>query len=105
MLWGATPEWLVNTALQACCSDLLRDSFVDWQYALRLYEAGAERISLWDCFHTRVMNRAEWNCVSRLGHREELQQMPHDREGYGTTCRILSLNGVSIAAYHPGWRG
>ena len=75
------------------------------EFALRFYEAGAERISLWDCFHTRVMNRAEWNCVSRLGHREELQAMPHDREGYGTTYRILSLNGISIAAYHPGWRG
>ena len=74
-------------------------------YALHLYEAGAERLSLWDAFHTRVMNRAEWNVVSRFGHRDELAGMPADRDGYGTTVRLLSINGLSIAAYHPGWRG
>ena len=75
------------------------------EYALQLYESGVDRLSLWDAFHARVMNRAEWNLVSRFGHRDELAGMPSDRDGYGTTIRILSLNGLSIAAYHPGWRG
>jgi len=74
-------------------------------YALQLYGAGAERLSLWDAFHTRVMNRAEWNVVSRLGHRAELPSMPADRDGYGVTVRILSVNGVSIASYESAWRG
>ena len=75
------------------------------EYAMKLYDAGAEHISLWDAFHTRVMNRAEWNLVSRLGHRAELKDMPSDRDGYGRSCRVLSLNGVSIATYHPAWNG
>ena len=75
------------------------------EYAMEMYKAGAERLSLWDAFHTRVMNRAEWNIVSRLGHRDELKDMPDDRDGYGRTCRILSINGISIASYHPAWRG
>ena len=74
-------------------------------YAMRLYEAGATHLSLWDAFHTRVMNRAEWNAVSRLGHRDELSRMPADRDGYGRTWRMLSINGISFAAYHPAWRG
>ena len=74
-------------------------------YALHLYEAGAERLSLWDAFPTRVMNRAEWNVVSRLGHREELPAMPATRDGYGRACRVLSLNGVNFATYPPAWRG
>ncbi len=75
------------------------------EYALRLYKAGATRLSLWDAFHVRAMNRAEWNVVSRLGHREELPAMPATRDGYGRACRVLSLNGVPFAAYHPAWRG
>ena len=75
------------------------------EYARRLYEAGAGNLSLWDAFHTRVMNRAEWNAVSRLGHKDVLQDMPSDRDGYGGTCRMLSINGISLATYHPAWRG
>ena len=75
------------------------------EYAMRLYEAGAEHISLWDCFHTRVMNRAEWNVVSRLGHINELPATSDDRETYGRTVRIVSIGNVSIACFHPAWRG
>jgi len=74
-------------------------------YAIRLYEAGAKHISLWDAFHTRVMNRTEWNIVSRLGHRDELSSMTDDENGYGQPYRLLSVNGRSLAAYHPAWRG
>ncbi|MBQ7207152.1 MAG: hypothetical protein IJS01_05075 [Lentisphaeria bacterium] len=74
-------------------------------YARQLYEAGAGNLSLWDAFHTRVMNRAEWNAVSRLGHKDDLKDMPADRDGYGRTCRMLSINGISLATYHPAWRG
>ena len=49
-------------------------------YAIRLYEAGAQHISLWDAFHTRVMNRTEWNIVSRLGHRDELSADLNERQ-------------------------
>ena len=74
-------------------------------YASKLYAAGAEALSLWDCFHVRVMNRDEWNLVSKFGHKDELSSLPNRREDYGTLFRVLSFNGVSFAAYHPAWRG
>jgi len=75
------------------------------EYAIKLYQAGAEHISLWDCFHTRVMNRAEWNVVSMLGHADELPSYPSDREAYGRSVRVLSLKNNSIACFNPAWRG
>lgn len=74
-------------------------------YACKLYAAGAEHISLWDCFHPRVLNRDEWSLVSKFGHKDELPKMSNNRHDYGTYYRVLSFNGISIAAYHPGWRG
>ena len=74
-------------------------------YACKLYAAGAEALSLWDCFHVRVMNRAEWNLVSKFGHKSTLPSIPKSRDAYGTLYRVLSYNNVSIASYHPSWRG
>ena len=75
------------------------------EYAIKLYEAGAEHLSLWDCFHTRVMNRAEWNVVSMLGHADKLPSFSSEREDYGRSVRVLSFNNNSIACFHPAWRG
>ncbi|MBQ8754440.1 MAG: hypothetical protein IJZ19_05370 [Lentisphaeria bacterium] len=74
-------------------------------YVSKLYAAGAENISLWDCFHTRVMNRDEWNLLSKAGHKENFAEFPAELGAYLRSYRVLSYNGISIAAYHPAWRG
>ncbi len=76
-----------------------------YDYAAKLFAAGAENISLWDSFHTRVMNRDEWNLVSRMGHRETFADVPSKRKDYVTLHRVLSLNNISTASYNPKWRG
>lgn len=73
--------------------------------AARLYGAGAEGLSLWDCFELRVSNRDEWFVTSRLGHKGELESMPKENEGYRKLFRILKIDGISISSYHPNWIG
>jgi hypothetical protein len=74
-------------------------------YVSRVYAAGAENISLWDTFGQRIPDRPEWNLVSKFGHKEELAGIPAHRSSYISYFRVLSYNGISIAAYHPYWRG
>ncbi len=74
-------------------------------YALQLYKGGAEYLSLWNSFEFRVSNRPEWFVTSRLGHRDDLPNMPKDNAGYRRRYRMLSLNGTSYASYYPNWRG
>lgn len=74
-------------------------------YAEKLYERGAENLSLWDCYIGRVQYRPEWQITSKLGHKDELKLMPRENSGYRGLHRILSLNGCSLAAYNPEWCG
>jgi hypothetical protein len=75
------------------------------RYALALYEKGAENFSLWDCALNRVPCRSDWNVASRLGHKDELKDMPLENSGYRHISRILSIDGCSMATYNPSWRG
>ncbi len=74
-------------------------------YAMRLYAAGAENLSLWDCYVLRVIHRPEWQISSKLGHKNELAAMPDSNAGYRSLYRITTLNGRSLASYNPSWRG
>ena len=75
------------------------------KYALKLYDAGAEGLSVWDCFEFRVSHRPEWFVTSRLGHRKDIAKLPASNDGYRRLYRMLSLDGASYAGYHPNWRG
>jgi hypothetical protein len=83
------------------------ENTVDFRnYALALRKCGVTNFSLWDCFHTRLMRRSEWDIASKLGHIDELEQiLPDNEDGYSTIVRVTSYNGISIASYHPSWRG
>ncbi len=74
-------------------------------YVMKLYNAGAEGLSLWDCFEFRVSHRPEWFVTSRLGHKEDIPKMPAQNDGYRKLYRVLSLNGVEYSSYNPNWRG
>jgi len=70
-------------------------------YAHALYQRGAENISLWDCFVVRTEYLPEWNAVRELGHKARLfAPLPEPQKN-----RVLRLGGISLAAYHPSWRG
>lgn len=76
-----------------------------WDYISKMYAAGAENLSLWDCYHVRVMHRDEWNLVSRAGHKEMFTGEPLGLDSFMRSYRLLSFNGNSLASYHPAWRG
>ena len=56
--------------------------------AHKAYEGGAAGLSLWDC-DRRIITKAQWNTVRRLGHREDLAQGALDPSHY---------------TMHPLWR-
>ncbi|MBO7741250.1 MAG: hypothetical protein J6S21_01730 [Victivallales bacterium] len=74
-------------------------------YAVELRRKGVTNLSLWDCFHTRNMRRSEWQIAAKLGHIDDIEALPEDEDAYSTVVRMTSFNGVSIASYHPNWRG
>ena len=73
--------------------------------AKAVYEAGASRIALWDCYPCRVQILSEWAATSRLGKADEVQAMTDDMQAYHKIIRILSYNGKSMRYYNPSWRG
>jgi hypothetical protein len=74
-------------------------------YVQKLYNAGAQNLSMWDCFEFRITHRAEWLVTSRLGHKDQLGLFPTNNAGYRRLFRMISLNGVKYDGYHPSWRG
>jgi hypothetical protein len=72
--------------------------------ALRLYERGAEGISLWDTYN-RVPNRQQWTMVRRLGHKDELAQYSSGEGDLYRYIPVLRINGQNISLYKPMWGG
>ena len=69
--------------------------------ALELYDAGAERLALWDTYG-RVPCKAMWGTARKLGHVEQL------RQGVDTGTklyRVHELAGNNISRYLPIWGG
>ena len=75
------------------------------EYVQRLYDGGAENLSMWDCFEYRVSCRPEWFVTSRLGHKETLKELVGPVNAYRRLFRVLSLNGLYLDGYFPSWRG
>ena len=73
--------------------------------AKAVYEAGASRIALWDCYPCRVQILGEWAATSRLGKPEETQTKTVDMQAYHKVIKILSYNGKDMRYYNPSWRG
>ena len=73
--------------------------------AKKVYEAGASRIALWDCYPCRVQILGEWAATSRLGKAEEVQMKTDDMQAYHKVIKILSYNGKDMRYYNPSWRG
>jgi hypothetical protein len=71
---------------------------------LRLYERGAEGISLWDTYN-RVPNRQQWTMVRRLGHKDELAQYSSGEGDLYRYIPVLRINGQNISLYKPMWGG
>jgi len=71
------------------------------QRALELYDAGAERIGLWDTY-SRASRNAMWTLTRKLGHKEELKAM---KEPYYQIHRIHEIIGMDISRNHPSWGG
>lgn len=73
--------------------------------ALELYEYGAERVSMWDTYGSRVMPKAMWSTAGRLGHKEELSEMDVGEGVDYRIYKICQLAGYDISRYAPCWGG
>jgi hypothetical protein len=72
--------------------------------ALELYDAGAERISLWDTY-CRVMSRGTWSMIRRLGHKDELPGFESGEGVYYSVHRLLKVGDKDVSRYIPAWGG
>ena len=73
--------------------------------ARAVYEAGASRIALWDCYPCRVQILGEWAATSRLGKADEVSSKSDNIQAYHKVIKILSYNGKDMRYYNPSWRG
>ncbi len=71
---------------------------------MELYEAGAERVSLWDTFG-RVPDRATWSMIRRLGHKDELPGYDSGEGVYFSVHRLQTVGGQNVSRYVPVWGG
>ncbi len=71
---------------------------------MELYEAGAERVSLWDTFG-RVPDRATWSMIRRLGHKDELPGYDSGEGVYFSVHRLQTVGGQNVSRYVPAWGG
>lgn len=67
--------------------------------AKELYDAGAERLSLWDSYY-RSEFLGQWRMAARLGHKEDLS-VP---DGY-RRLRILRIGDMEVRRFNPSWGG
>ncbi len=72
--------------------------------ALELYDAGAERISLWDTYG-RVFSRSTWSMIRRLGHKDELPGYESGEGVYYSMQRLLKVGDKDVSRYVPAWGG
>ena len=70
----------------------------------KFQDAGQNNFCMWDC-EMRMLNRPEWFVTSRLGHLNYLPKYPTKNEDFRRRFRILKLDGISFASYHPSWHG
>ena len=72
--------------------------------ALALYDCGAERLGLWDTY-TRVPAKDIWSTASKLGHKDELRDMPVGQGHDYRLFRIYKIAKADINRYNPMWGG
>ena len=70
-----------------------------------VYNAGASRIALWDCYPIRVQGLAEWAGTSQMGTPEHVAKMSKDGDAYHRVIKVYSYNNVNIQYINPSWRG
>jgi len=71
---------------------------------LELYNAGAERVALWDTYG-RVARSAMWSMVRRLGHKEELANYSSGEGEFYNYYRLLKVAGKDVSRYKVTWGG
>jgi hypothetical protein len=70
-----------------------------------VYNAGASRIALWDCYPVRVQGIAEWAGTSQMGTAEHVAKMSKDGMAYHKVIKVFSYNGNNVQYINPSWRG
>ena len=60
--------------------------------AVTLYEAGAERLSLWDTYE-RVTHSSMWSMVRRSGHKEEIKGFTSGENEFHRRIKIIRIAG------------
>ena len=72
--------------------------------ALEIYDCGCNHIALWDT-ESRTRRLAEWTMWRRIGHKEELFEMPIGENEQFNTVRLLRLGNKNVRSYKPIWSG
>ena len=70
-----------------------------------VYNAGASRIALWDCYPIRVQGLAEWYGTAQIGTPEHVAQMSKDGDAYHRVIKVFSYNRINVQYINPSWRG
>lgn len=71
---------------------------------LDAYSHGVENIAIWDVYDQNYAF-SKWNFVSKIGHKDNLQNMNFGRGEYWNIYRLISLDGKNVSVYNSMWKG
>jgi len=63
--------------------------------AIELYEAGADGFCFWDA-NLRHPRRSEWAMITKLGHRDQLENWRDKARGYWRSVKLKFIGGISV---------